>query len=135
VAHSPLFAPLTSQFPLLLIGGLSGRIDQTIHTISLLHKLRHTRPVSYVLSGESLAWVLDSGTHLIEIDHNSMGQTCGLLPVGVDSAMVTTKGLKWNLGKHPSNHVRILIRRLVHVVRWECLYFEPPLARRARCLC
>lgn len=89
---------LTLQIPLLLIGGLSGRIDQTIHTISLLHKLRETRLASYVLSGESLAWVLDSGTHLIDIDHASMGQTCGILPVGVDSAMVTTKGLKWNLG-------------------------------------
>ncbi len=27
-----------------------------------------------------------------------MGQTCGILPVGVDGAEVTTKGLKWDLG-------------------------------------
>jgi hypothetical protein len=27
-----------------------------------------------------------------------MGQTCGILPVGIDSAYVKTDGLKWNLG-------------------------------------
>lgn len=103
--------------PLLLIGGLSGRIDQTVHTMSLLHKLRTKRSHSYVLSGESLAWVLSEvgkrsefwagswltnslqGPHLINIDHATMGQTCGILPVGVDKANVRTTGLKWNLGK------------------------------------
>jgi len=37
------------------------------------------------------------GSHLIDIDHHTMGETCGLLPVGVDSAYVKTEGLKWNL--------------------------------------
>lgn len=36
---------------------------------------------------------------MIEIDHKTMGQTCGILPVGIDSAHVKTEGLKWNLGK------------------------------------
>lgn len=27
-----------------------------------------------------------------------MGETCGILPVGVENAMVKTEGLKWNLG-------------------------------------
>ena len=39
------------------------------------------------------------GSHLIEIDHKTMGQTCGILPVGVDSAVVKTEGLKWDLGE------------------------------------
>ncbi|CAD6589569.1 MAG: hypothetical protein TREMPRED_005436 [Tremellales sp. Tagirdzhanova-0007] len=85
------------KYSLLLFGGLSGRIDQTVHTMSLLHKLRKTRPDSFVLSGESLAWVLDKGSHIIEIDHATMGETCGILPVGVDEAFVKTEGLKWNL--------------------------------------
>ncbi|GFZ44706.1 hypothetical protein JCM24511_02430, partial [Saitozyma sp. JCM 24511] len=83
--------------PLILLGGLSGRIDQTVHSMALLHKLRSTRPEVFVLSGESLAWVLDKGSHLIDIDHTTMGQTCGILPVGIDSATVTTNGLRWNL--------------------------------------
>ncbi|KAI9632252.1 thiamine pyrophosphokinase, partial [Dioszegia hungarica] len=85
------------QIPTLLMGGLSGRVDQTVHTMSLLHKLRGRRSEVYVLNGESVAWVLDEGSHLIEIDHKTMGQTCGILPVGVDSAVVKTEGLKWDL--------------------------------------
>lgn len=108
------YAPLTVQFPLLLVGGLSGRIDQTVHTISLLHKLRATRSESYVLSGESLAWVLDAGSHIIDVDHATMGQTCGILPVGVDRAMVVTKGLKWNLGTCLTRPLSR--RRLVNII-------------------
>jgi thiamine pyrophosphokinase len=48
-----------SQIPILLMGGLSGRVDQTVHTMSLLHKLRARRSEVYVLNGESVAWVLD----------------------------------------------------------------------------
>lgn len=64
-----------------------------------------------VVSEDTVAWVLDTvsrfqrlpltvqGKHAIEIDHSTMGQTCGILPVGVAKAFVTTTGLKWNLGK------------------------------------
>jgi thiamine pyrophosphokinase len=85
------------NFSLVFLGGLSGRLDQTLHVMSTLFKLRETRRNTYVISEESLAWVLDTGVHLIEIDHTSMGQTCGLLPVGVSEAYVRTEGLKWNL--------------------------------------
>lgn len=27
-----------------------------------------------------------------------MSQTCGILPVGIESAVVTTRGLKWDIG-------------------------------------
>ena len=39
------------------------------------------------------------GEHTIEIDHTLLGPTCGLLPVGVDSAKLRTTGLRWNLGE------------------------------------
>ncbi|WVQ84572.1 thiamine pyrophosphokinase [Cryptococcus sp. DSM 104549] len=81
------------DYALVLLGGLSGRVDQTVHTMSLLHKLERD---IFVLDGESMAWVLREGEHTIHIDHNTMGQTCGILPVGIDSANVRTKGLKWD---------------------------------------
>ncbi|GMK59166.1 hypothetical protein CspeluHIS016_0701810 [Cutaneotrichosporon spelunceum] len=84
-------------FSLVFLGGLSGRLDQTMHVLSTLFKMRETRRCTYVISEESLAWVLDTGVHLIEVDHASMGQTCGILPVGVSEAYVRTEGLKWNL--------------------------------------
>ncbi|KAI6007960.1 thiamine pyrophosphokinase [Pisolithus marmoratus] len=37
------------------------------------------------------------GQHCIHIDHNILGPTCGLLPIGVDSTILTTTGLRWNL--------------------------------------
>ena len=55
------------QYDLLLIGGLSGRVDQTVHVMSLLHKLRKTRPHSFILSSESLAWVVDKVWPLLAI--------------------------------------------------------------------
>ncbi len=38
------------------------------------------------------------GTHEIHIDHAVFGQTCGVLPLGVDAAHVVTRGLKWDIG-------------------------------------
>jgi len=88
---------LGTKFDLVILGGLSGRLDQTIHTLSQLHKLRHERPRTFVVTEDNVAWVLDSGEHCIHIDRSLLGPTCGLLPVGVTSTILTTKGLKWNL--------------------------------------
>ncbi|KAJ9121988.1 hypothetical protein QFC24_004571 [Naganishia onofrii] len=163
--------------PIVILGGLSGRLDQTTSVLSLLHKLRkrteqsskngssmdsrgrqtspptsqttlvsstysainasHDRSIpgsvtlptgeelyiSYADDGESLeaagrrvargvgkrdikvinddciAWALDSGTHEITIDHSLFGQTCGVLPLGVEESRVQTAGLKWDFGK------------------------------------
>jgi len=107
---------------------LSGRLDQTVHTLSFLHKLRSIGRRIFVVTDENVGWVLDEawffflslpfpllspranfhfffsnsffwaqGKHRISIDHSILGPTCGLLPVGVDSTLLTTTGLRWNL--------------------------------------
>lgn len=102
-----------------MLGGLTGRLDQTIHTLSYLHKLRKTRKKVYAITDENVCWVLDSvswllhllvahpglllmrtikGEHAIEIDHDMLGKTCGLLPIGVAGTVLSTTGLEWNLG-------------------------------------
>ena len=43
----------------MILGGLTGRLDQTIHTLSQLHKLRKTRERVFSLTEENVAWVLD----------------------------------------------------------------------------
>jgi len=98
-----------------VLGGLSGRLDQTVHTLSYVHKLRKEREKVFVVTKESVSWVLDSvrfmrhrfifsnltdslqGEHDIIIDHRVLGETCGLLPLGIDSTVLTTTGLRWNL--------------------------------------
>ena len=47
------------QYDVILLGGLSGRLDQTIHTLSYLHKLRKTRKRVFVVDIENIGWVLD----------------------------------------------------------------------------
>lgn len=84
-------------YELLILGGLTGRLDQTFHTLSFLHKLRKTRDKVFVVTDDNVGWVLDSGEHMIKIDHSRLGKTCGLLPVGIESTVLTTSGLEWNL--------------------------------------
>ncbi|KAI0787935.1 thiamine pyrophosphokinase, partial [Fomes fomentarius] len=91
------------QHTIVIIGGLSGRLDQTVHTLSLLHKLRRSRKHIFVVTDENVAWLLDTGEHRINIDHTAFGPTCGLLPVGIDSTNLTTTGLRWNLTNRTSS--------------------------------
>ncbi|KAI9512054.1 thiamine pyrophosphokinase Thi80 [Russula earlei] len=87
------FSPQTAPHDLVLLGGLSGRLDQTVHTLSFLHKLRNSGRRIFAVTDENVGW----GKHRISIDHSILGPTCGLLPVGVDSTVLTTTGLRWNL--------------------------------------
>ncbi|KAJ8521126.1 hypothetical protein ONZ45_g2172 [Pleurotus djamor] len=90
-------------YDLIILGGLSGRLDQTIHTMSYMHKLRKQRDHVYVVTDDSVGWVLDSGEHTIDVDHDVLGPTCGLLPVGIEGTVLSTKGLRWNLSNSPSS--------------------------------
>ncbi|KAI0768054.1 thiamine pyrophosphokinase [Trametes elegans] len=96
-------AHASQQNTIVILSGLSGRLDQTVHTLSLVHKLRKTRKHTFVITDDNVAWVLDSGEHRIQVDHQLFGPTCGLLPVGVDQTILTTSGLRWNLTEHPSS--------------------------------
>ncbi|KAJ7494679.1 thiamine pyrophosphokinase [Mycena galericulata] len=91
------------EYDIILLGGLSGRLDQTVHTLSYLHKLRHTRKRVFAVTDDNVGWVLDAGEHTIQIDHSVLGPTCGLLPVGIDSTLLSTTGLRWNLSNQESS--------------------------------
>jgi len=51
---------MAQQFNVILLGGLAGRLDQTIHTLSYLHKLRKTRKSIVVVTDDNVGWVLDA---------------------------------------------------------------------------
>ncbi|KAF9565226.1 thiamine pyrophosphokinase Thi80 [Agrocybe pediades] len=93
----------SEQHDIILLGGLSGRLDQTIHTLSYLHKLRKERKRVFAVTDENVGWVLDSGEHEILVDHDLLGPTCGLLPVGIDQTVLSTSGLRWNLSDQISS--------------------------------
>ncbi|KAF8501701.1 thiamine pyrophosphokinase [Russula emetica] len=87
-----------TPYDLVLLGGFSGRLDQTVHLLSYVHKLRKSGRRLFVVADENVGW----GKHRISIDHSVLGPTCGLLPVGVDSTVLTTTGLRWNLTNQTS---------------------------------
>jgi hypothetical protein len=72
----------------------------------------------FAVTDDNIGWVLDEvitvssrryacltltfsvqGEHLIHVDHSCFGPTCGLLPVGVESTVLSTTGLRWNLSE------------------------------------
>lgn len=82
-----------------------------------------------VISENCVAWVLDvvslrnsnesdethllnvftpvQGEHIIEVDHERYGPTCGVLPLGIESSHVETKGLRWDFGKRKHHDAHI----------------------------
>ncbi|KAF9516921.1 hypothetical protein BS47DRAFT_1291536 [Hydnum rufescens UP504] len=91
------------NYNVIILGGLSGRLDQTIHVLSFLHKERNRRLYTMVVTDDSLAWILNPGSHTIVLDTKRLGPTCGLLPVGVERAILSTSGLEWNLDNAESS--------------------------------
>ena len=80
----------------IVLGALGGRLDHCMASIHTLHTLPDKR--IFLFSNESLAFLLTKGQHTIKGDTTLVGPTCGLLPIGVPEAILTTQGLKWNLG-------------------------------------
>ncbi|MBW0494607.1 hypothetical protein O181_034322 [Austropuccinia psidii MF-1] len=100
---------------LIIHGGLTGRLDQTIHTLHTLLMLQSDPPASvegYKFPkprGET--WVVDTDArsmacalrpqvkHCLSVPKSRKQEclTCGILPIGVAAAVVTTRGLRWNL--------------------------------------
>jgi thiamine pyrophosphokinase len=54
------FKYVVQQYDIVLLGGLSGRLDQTISTLSCVHQLRKARVRVFVVTDENVGWVLDT---------------------------------------------------------------------------
>lgn len=85
----------------------SGRFDQTIGNIQSLFLARDKLLLDphikvYLLSDDSLSWLLNPGEHEIIVPKDTLKYKrawCSLIPFGEPCKYVTTTGLKWNLGK------------------------------------
>lgn len=88
-----------------------GRFDQIIANINTLFKALHICPNMHVysLAKDSLTWVLTAGQHQIIIPEELRRSKdwCALIPIGSKS-VVTTRGLKWNLGKKSKKKIKYL---------------------------
>ncbi|KAK8853328.1 thiamine pyrophosphokinase [Kwoniella newhampshirensis] len=82
---------------LVLLGGLSGRVDQTVHTMSLLHKLERD---IFVLSEESMAWLLRK-VHWDTSLLGNLSTSNHLLPEHEVIRIETSKSVLWTVEIRP----------------------------------
>ncbi|KAM3967411.1 thiamine pyrophosphokinase 1 [Aphomia sociella] len=83
----------------------SGRTDHILANIQTLHLAIEKNLLSpdttvYILSDDSISWLLSSGEHVISIPEETRQHRrawCSLIPIGTPCESVTTSGLKWNL--------------------------------------
>ncbi|KAH8420838.1 hypothetical protein KR222_006262 [Zaprionus bogoriensis] len=77
----------------------SGRLDQVMANLNTLYKIQKDNCNVYLLSGDSITWLLRPGKHTIQVplDLVTNRRWCSLMPVGSTAHNVTTTGLKWNL--------------------------------------
>lgn len=82
---------------------MSGRIDHIMAHINTLYKAHNflKNKDIYVLSKNSIAWMLAPGKHSILIPKLFVEKEywCAYVPIG-SQCIVTTSGLKWDLGNY-----------------------------------
>lgn len=111
-AHTP------AELDIVAIGGLGGRVDQGFSQVHHLY-LAQSDPEMlegriYLLSEQSLSFVLAEGCNVIHIERDMFNENVGIIPV-LGPALITTKGLEWDVEDwqtefggqiSTSNHIR-----------------------------
>ncbi|KAK0119648.1 hypothetical protein ONS95_011086 [Cadophora gregata] len=97
-------SPSRETIDIVVIGGLGGRVDQGMATLSHLYTFQPDPSYGsgrmYLLSSESITFVLKMGTHKIQakegFDGIKLGMHVGIIPLK-EPAVISTKGLEWDV--------------------------------------
>lgn len=88
---------------IVVMGGLGGRVDQGMSQVHHLYLFQqgtgYEEGKIYLVSGESLTFVLKAGHHRIHVCEQGeqvFGKYVGILPIG-GTSIITTKGLEWDI--------------------------------------
>jgi thiamine pyrophosphokinase len=106
------------QVDVVAIGGLGGRVDQGLSQIHHLYLALDDPELLdgriYLLSEQSLSFVLEVGQNVIHVDQDTFNENVGIIPI-LGPATITTKGLEWDVENwktefggqvSTSNHIR-----------------------------
>ncbi|CCD23796.1 thiamine diphosphokinase NDAI_0C01350 [Naumovozyma dairenensis CBS 421] len=91
-----------NKINLLALGGIGGRFDQSIHSITQLYILEQTDKyfeLAY-LTETDLIFLVPAGGTLLTYSENFRNEcigNCGLLPLGGMTKIIETQGLKWDV--------------------------------------
>lgn len=88
-------------YDILALGAMGGRVDQEFHSIHFLYLAFEKNQTVYLISDESITFLLGVGTSIIRTPRTLLGETCGIIPVGVE-AHITTSGFRWDIEDWPT---------------------------------
>lgn len=108
----------SEDLDVVVLGGLGGRVDQgfsQIHHMYMVLQQRHLlRGSIYLLSEQSLSFVLAAGQNELHVNDRVFAENVGIIPV-LGLTHVSTSGLEWDVFNWPtefggqistSNHIR-----------------------------
>ena len=81
----------------IIYGAFGGRLDQEMNNLNILYKYTNKFRQVTLLSNDCLACLLPKGITNIEIAYPYEGPLCGLIPLGLPVASLTTTGLHWDV--------------------------------------
>lgn len=99
------------KIDLYVFGGIGGRFDQTVHSISQLYKTHESHPniLQFYITRSDMIFLLPEGSNAVvyssksEFNSRDKVPICGLLPLGVGEVELTTNGLKYDVTDWPSS--------------------------------
>jgi len=95
-----------SVLDVVVLGGLGGRVDQGFSQIHHLYMAARDKSLLngriYLLSEQSLSFVLDDGVNVVHIEPDTFEENVGIIPV-LGQILLTTRGLEWDVEEWPSD--------------------------------
>jgi thiamine pyrophosphokinase len=92
----PQSLPEDGRISVVAYGAFGGRLDQQMANLNMAYAFSCFAHL-YLVSDESVAFVLRPGSHVIERNPDVEDGSCGLIPLGGRCDGVVTTGLRWDL--------------------------------------
>ena len=88
------------ELDVIILGGLGGRVDQGFSTLHHLYMAivdqSLLRGEIYLLSEQSLSFVLENGKNTMKMNRDIFGENIGIIPI-TGPATISTVGLEWDV--------------------------------------
>lgn len=81
---------------IIALGAMGGRVDQSFSSIHQLFLCHEKKQQCFLLSDQSVTFLLPIGESTILTPRKYLGTTCGIIPLQ-GKTMITTSGLKWDV--------------------------------------